>query len=73
MDNCPAARIQQVDRLYSPAHLSEWEEALDANLEYCWKVHKLEVMAHLAEEIGERSWAHRLHDELGRIKEGVAP
>jgi len=53
--------------------LSEWEKALDANLEYCWKVHKLEEMARLAEEIGERSWAHRLQDELGRIKEGVTP
>lgn len=70
------ARLHEYNKLIGnipQPFLSEWKAALDANLEYCWRVHKLEEMARLAEEMGERGWAHRLHDELGRIKEGVTP
>lgn len=70
------ARLHEYNKLIGcipRPFLWEWELALNANLEYCWKVHKLEELARLAEEIGERGWVHSLQEELGRINERVTP
>jgi len=67
------ANIREHEKEYGriPDSIREyWEEALDANLEHCWAVHKMQELGRLAVAIGQTEWAHEICAVLDEMGEG---
>ena len=67
------ARLREHEKKHGriPAPLREdWERALDANLEHCWEVHKMQEMGRLAVAIGQKDWAQEICAMLDQMGEG---